>query len=91
MDEQATVLLPWVICEGWHSSLAILVTLSKVASHFCDPQDFGSRLNIVAEGGNSDISVLQVRPGVIKESRKTRHRKRYNPLAMYHSSYWSHC
>ena len=21
----------------------------------------------------------------------TRHRKRYNPLALYHSSYWSHC
>ena len=23
--------------------------------------------------------------------RRTRHRKRYNPLALYHSSYWSHC
>ena len=23
--------------------------------------------------------------------RETRHRKRYNPLALYHSSYWSHC
>ena len=23
--------------------------------------------------------------------KKTRHRKRYNPLALYHSSYWSHC
>ena len=22
---------------------------------------------------------------------KTRHRKRYNPLALYHFSYWSHC
>ena len=22
---------------------------------------------------------------------RTRHRKRYNPLALYHSSYWSHC
>ena len=22
---------------------------------------------------------------------QTRHRKRYNPLALYHSSYWSHC
>ena len=67
MDEQATVLQPWVICEGWHSSLAILVTLSKVASHFCDRLDFGSRLNIVAEGGNSDIFVLQVRPGIMRK------------------------
>ena len=25
------------------------------------------------------------------KTKKTRHRKRYNPLALYHSSYWSHC
>ena len=28
---------------------------------------------------------------VLLFSKLTRHRKRYNPLALYHSSYWSHC
>ena len=40
-----------------------------------------------------DIKVVRTcgNPKQKEQIRKTRHRKRYNPLALYHSSNWSHC
>ena len=41
--------------------------------------------------GQNFVTIRVVHLPKRTETSLTRHRKRYNPLALYHSSYWSHC
>ena len=64
LDELEVVLHPGGADEGWHRTLASLVTLSKAEPHFCVRQDLSWKLNIAAVAGNSDIYALLIMPEI---------------------------